>query len=257
MDALIGSTGYVGTTLLRQRAFDAQFHSTDIGQIRGKSFDLVVCAGVSAKKWLANKDPEADRAGIQALLSALEGVAAKRFVLISTVDVFQQPAGVTEEDEPSAREAYGKHRLELEQAVRQRFASTSVVRLPGLVGPGLRKNAIFDLHHGNQVDRIDRRGMFQFYPMVNLWTDLRRSLEAGLDLVHLCAEPVAIADVAREVFKQELTHEAPKSPQPYDLRTVHAQRFGKPGDYQYSRTESFLAIRAYARSEPRAAKEAT
>ncbi|HCD03853.1 MAG TPA: pyridine nucleotide transhydrogenase, partial [Methylophaga sp.] len=80
---------------------------------------------------------------------------------------------------------YGLHRRVLEKFVEQHFSSYLIVRLPGLVGPGLRKNVIFDLHNKNNLDVIEGRGVFQFYPMVNLWYDIRTALEAGLSLVHL------------------------------------------------------------------------
>lgn len=47
--ALIGYTGFVGTTLLKQTKFDDFYRSTNINDIKGKKFDLVVCAGAPAK----------------------------------------------------------------------------------------------------------------------------------------------------------------------------------------------------------------
>ena len=128
-----------------------------------------------------------------------------------------------------------------------------VVRLPGLVGPGLRKNAIFDLHHGNALDAVDSRGRFQFYPMVNLWDDLQVALGAGLRTLHLTAAPLSIGEVAREAFHRPFDNVRPGEPAVYDFRSKHDRLFGGDGGYQYSRRESMLAIRAYAQSEPRAA----
>ena len=65
--ALIGHTGFVGGTLLRQCPFDATFNSRNIQDIRGGHFDRIVCAGVSAVKWLANKEPEADSVSVPSL----------------------------------------------------------------------------------------------------------------------------------------------------------------------------------------------
>lgn len=101
MDALIGHSGFVGTTLLRQRRFDACFRSTDIERIRGQRFDTIVCAGIRATKWQANREPDADRLAIQALQAALDDVQCRRFVLISTVDVFERPLGVDEGRRPT------------------------------------------------------------------------------------------------------------------------------------------------------------
>jgi nucleoside-diphosphate-sugar epimerase len=251
-DALIGRTGYVGSTLARQRDFADAFRSTDIGRIAGQRFGTIVCAGAPGQKWLANKDPEADRAAIDSLIAHLDAAECDAFVLVSTVDVFGDPRGV-DEDTPvdeTGLHPYGLHRRRLETWARRRFPRCLVARLPGLVGPGLRKNALFDLRHDNGVDRIDPGARFQFYPMVNLWSDLRVALDLGLELVHLTAEPLRIGEIAREVFGRELPGAARPDPVAYDMRSRHAAAFGGHGAYQYSARESLLAIRAYRQSEP-------
>jgi hypothetical protein len=48
MDALIGHSGFVGTNLHRQRPFDYLYNSKNIGDICGRSFELIVCAGIPA-----------------------------------------------------------------------------------------------------------------------------------------------------------------------------------------------------------------
>ena len=76
--ALIGSTGFVGSTLLSQREFDFCYHSTDIADIDNKEFDLVICAEAPAKKWYANLHPNDDRACIDSLIDHLKTVRAKK-----------------------------------------------------------------------------------------------------------------------------------------------------------------------------------
>jgi hypothetical protein len=92
--ALIGHTGFVGSTLLKQSHFDDLFRSTTVGDICGRSYDLIACAGAPAQKWIANRDPAGDRAAIEGLISRLARVGCDRFILISTVDVFSDPVGV-------------------------------------------------------------------------------------------------------------------------------------------------------------------
>ena len=65
--ALVGHTGLVGSNLARQRGFDDLYRSTNIGEIRGRHFELVVNSGVSAVKWRANQEPDADREAILSL----------------------------------------------------------------------------------------------------------------------------------------------------------------------------------------------
>ena len=69
--ALIGYSGFVGQTILRSQPFDDLYRSTNINNIKGKCYDLVVGAGAPAKKWLANKDPDGDAAAIDNLIENL------------------------------------------------------------------------------------------------------------------------------------------------------------------------------------------
>ena len=257
-DALVGWSGFVGNTLLRQRPFAHRFRSTDIDLIRDRDFDTIVCAGAPAQKWIANRQPDADQAGLDRLMAALRDARCRQFVLVSTVDVFQDARGVDEDSlvDEAHLHAYGLNRRRLERFVEATFAEHLVIRLPGLVGPGLRKNVIFDLHNDNRLDLVDSRGVFQFYPMVNLWQDIVTALAARLQLVHLTAAPVAVEEVARLGFGRSFEQVLPATPARYDFRSRHAALFGGGGDYQYSVRETIQAVRAYAQSEPHAPREA-
>jgi nucleoside-diphosphate-sugar epimerase len=251
-NALIGYTGFVGSTLLKQTNFGALFNSANIHEIDRREFDIVLCAGAPAQKWIANQHPQDDLGKIKALISHLRTVRCKTFILISTVDVFQHPTGVNEDSpvQEKGLHPYGLHRRYLERFVQEQFAAHLMVRLPGLVGPGLRKNVIFDLHNTNGLQAIESRARFQFYPMVNLWSDIAAALRAGLTLVHLTAAPVTVAQVAQDGFGRPFTQTRDGTPAAYDMQTRHAAAFGGVGDYQYSARETMLAVRAYAQSEP-------
>ena len=251
--ALIGHSGFVGEILQKQTRFSELYRSSNAKKMRGRSFSICVCSAAPAAKWIANQDPAADRANIDALICNLDRVQCRRFILISTVDVFGNPIGVDENSpvEEDGLHAYGLHRRLLEKFVESRFENYLIVRLPGLVGLGLRKNVIFDFLNENNLHMIDSRGVFQFYPMINLWYDIQIAIQHGLSLVHLAAEPVSVAEVAREGFNLRFDLELDKPPAHYDLRSIHAELFGSRGAYQYSRRESIQAIRAYAQSEPK------
>lgn len=251
-DALIGYTGFVGSTLLKQRVFEHRFRSTNIDEMDGREFNLVVCAAAPAQKWIANREPEADRQKIEGLIAHLKMIRCKTFVLISTVDVFKSPVGVNEDTpvDESGLHPYGLHRRLLEKFIEKNFPDHLIVRLPGLVGPGLRKNVIFDLLNNNNLHAIESRGVFQFYPMVNLWFDIQTSLKASLKLVHLTAEPIKVAELSEAGFGKTFDHELSNVPAIYDLQSKYANVFGGNSVYQYSKRETVQAIRAYAQSEP-------
>lgn len=236
--ALIGFTGFVGSNLAEQVPFDWLYNSSNIHEMRGRSYSLVVCAGVSALKWRANQDPAADRNAIRSLLDVLGTVSADRLILVSTIDVYPVPAGVDESYDCASRpnHAYGTHRLEVEAFVRKHFPSALIVRLPAVFGPGLKKNAIFDILNGHALDAVNPESTFQFYDVLDLWGDVERAEAAGLTLLNLFTEPVGMGTILEEFFPE--TRVGGGSPtQHYDLHTMHAGLRGRSGPYLYGREE--------------------
>lgn len=232
-EALIGYTGFVGGNLARQHGFDAFFNSKNFRDMTGRRFDLVVCAGVSAVKWKANKDPENDKAGIQALQDVLATVTAKRFILISTIDVYPVCENADESYDCGAIEnhAYGANRLALEKFCREKFPQCLVVRLPGLFGPGLRKNVVFDLLNDNCLEMINPACSFQYYDLSGLWKDIEKVHAASLGLVNLFTEPVKTLDIIERFFPGKAVGQKAGPELHYDLRTRYADIWNRSDGY--------------------------
>lgn len=252
MDALIGYTGFVGSNLCRDDRFDLFYNSKNVHEMKGRHFGRVVCAGVSAVKWWANANPDEDRAGIRSLTECLDTITADQFTLISTIDVYRNPVGVTEQDRPSAEglHAYGLHRLALEEYVADRFPRHSIVRLPALFGPNLKKNAVYDLLHDNRIEVINPAGSFQWYPVVRLAADLRRIEEGGPTLVNIATEPVTMAAIGERFFPgKTMGAEAAGPAASYDMRTVHDALLGGHGGYHMDAAAVLDALGAFIASE--------
>jgi nucleoside-diphosphate-sugar epimerase len=247
-DALIGHTGFVGSNLLRRHQFEATFDSANIDEIRGRNFDLVVCAGVRADKAKANADPAGDLNGIERLTRALEHLNARKLVLISTVDVFIEPRGVDETStvHMTGLHAYGRNRRLLEEIAASRFDAT-IVRLPDLYGPGMKQNVIYDFLYDHELDKVDSRGVFQFYDIERLWSDIRVALDLDLPVVHLPPEPVNVPDVARAAFGREFVNIVRGEPARYDVQTTYAPLFGGVGRYLLGREKELEGIVRFAR----------
>jgi nucleoside-diphosphate-sugar epimerase len=250
--ALIGYTGFVGGNLLHQAPFDELFRSTSIGEIAGRDYDLLVCAGAPSEKWKANKDPAGDRAALARLTEPLRSVHARLAILISTVDVYPRPIDVDEDSVivPAQENAYGTHRLELERFFQDHF-DTLVVRLPALFGAGLKKNAVYDLLNDNQVQAIHSEGVFQFYGLDWLWSDLQRFLGAGLRLVNAATEPVSIREVARDALGIDFSHDNGRPPARYDFRTRYATLLSGDAGYLRRKAAVVTAMKAFADAYPR------
>jgi nucleoside-diphosphate-sugar epimerase len=248
--ALIGHSGFVGGNLRNQAKFDAVYRSTDIADISGESFDLVVCAGAPGAKYLANQNPQQDVESLDALKDALGGVNANHVVLISTVDVYPQPHDVNEDSAIDAGESspYGRHRRELEEFVRFGFTST-IIRLPALFGPGLKKNIVYDLLHSNRIEHLHPDSEFQFYDVTRLWGDIERARSLGVPLLNIATEPTSVRDVAAEAFGLDLGKIGTGDPVRYDVHSNHASDLGGPAPYVYGRSDVLPAMRRFVESE--------
>lgn len=245
--ALIGHTGFVGGNLARQTTFDAFFHSRDIESIANQSFDLVVCAGAPAAKWIANREPEADKASLSRLFESLAKARCEDVVLISTIDVYPSTRDADESFDCHAgtNHAYGANRLWLEDRVRERFARTTVLRLPALFGTGLKKNIIYDLLHDNCVEMINPRSSFQWYGLDRLWSDVEIARAERLALANLFTEPVGTETILERFFPGVVVGGKAGAEAHYDLRTLHSQAFGGANGYIEGAESVLAAIGRY------------
>ena len=232
-NALVGYTGFVGSNLTRGASFSHLYNSSNFRQMRAEQFDTIVCAGVSAAKWKANLDPSSDWDQISALIAELATIKARRFILISTVDVYPDTSLPLDEtaDLGADHHAYGTHRLRLEQFVARTFERFSIVRLPALFGPGLKKNALFDLMNNHEIHRINPNGIFQWYPLARLIDDLAVIDRHDLQRVNLVTEPIPLRAIWERFFPQ---HNIPESAAPgaqYRLRSQFASFLGGRDGY--------------------------
>ena len=245
---LLGHTGFVGETLKAQARFDGQFSRGNIVESKNTHSELLICSAAPAQKWWANANAAEDLDNIQKLVSSLESMQAVKAVLISTVDVFDNPLEIDEDSTQvtTVQNAYGKNRRFLEDEFTRIFKEALVVRLPALVGPGLRKNALFDLKNDNQVSSLNGASVFQFYPMEKLWEDLTLAINNKLELLHLTSEPISLGYIAKSIFGIELG--SLPDPVIYNFQTKYAILWGKQSRFQYTADQSLAAIQDYSKS---------
>ena len=173
LSALIGHTGFVGSNIMLDHKFSHLYNTKNINTIHHRHYNLIVCSGTSAAKWYANLYPDDDLSNINSLIDNLETVTADKFILISTIDVYNDTQCEQNEDFMPAHSstAYGTNRLYLENKIMKMFKNYQIIRLPGLFGPGLKKNIIFDAINNN-LSEINTLSIFQWYDITDLYKDI-------------------------------------------------------------------------------------
>ena len=225
MRALIGHTGFVGSNILRQTKFDKCYNSKNIESIAGKEFDVVVCAGVSSIKWKANQNPSGDFINIQRLMDNLSRATFNKFILISTIAVYNTPAD----------NVYGRHRLYLETFVENKFKDCLIIRLPSIFGVGMKKNPIYDLLNKDYRFLPNPESKFQYYCLDNIWSDIEVGIKNNIKYLNICTEPIKFSTIL-EIFGLNMVV-LNKSITQENMKTVHAKYWNKSGVYIYGKKE--------------------
>lgn len=257
--ALIGYTGFVGANIAASHSFTDVYNTSNIGDIRGRSYDLVATAASRADSYRINQHAAQDLAEIDEYIAVLSTVDIAQLVLVSTVCIYP---GDTSPDETTPLSGqnltpYGANRLHLEQALSTRFA-TLAVRLPQLYGVGLKKGIVYDLLNHYRVEYIAPDARFQYYDLRRLWADVEVALDAGLHTLNVATPPLTSARVAADCFgidiaDQSVPGDAPPAADQYtrDMRTIHSELFGGPAGYLMDTGAELDDLRSFLRAARR------
>lgn len=208
---VIGAGGFVGTAVTRHLApenVELRVVTRDTyAALAGERSDVVIDAAGNSRKYLAEERPfeEFDRS-VAHRVRTLRDFPAHLHVHISSVDVYpdlDSPATTSEGTalDPLRMSHYGFHKWLAEEVVRHHAERWLIVRLAGMVGPGLRKNPVYDVLTGSPL-RIHPDSQYQFMHTADVascvWA-LACAVPAG-DVVNVCGRglisPREIANLA-------------------------------------------------------------
>lgn len=158
---IVGGAGYVGSAysrLCKSRGLPFRVIGRDNwDEFEGTQCDVLINANGNSVKRLADQDPllEFDQS-VRSVEKSLSVIRAGTYVFLSSGDVYPDPSSPTSTDEAiapniGAMSRYGLHKHLAEQCVMGVHKNWLIVRMGGFVGPGIRKNAIFDILSGSKV----------------------------------------------------------------------------------------------------------
>jgi hypothetical protein len=132
----------------------------------------------------------------------------------------------------------------LEQWVSRRFERHHIIRLPALFGTGLKKNAVFDLINDNRLSFIDPASQFQWYPLARLASDIAMVQSAGVPVINLVTEPIAMETIRQRFFPDKALG-GQSAPVAYDVKTRHGRLFGGNAEYAMRAPDVMTALAQY------------
>lgn len=151
---VLGGNGFVGSAVCSLLA-DRGEAFVSIGRENyqdyiGTSCDVFVNCNGNARRFWANENPAEDfEASVSSTMRSLVDFKHGLYVYLSSVDVYADttdPAKNAEDSEIDfdGLDPYGFHKWISEELVRRHAPGWLILRLGNMIGPGLKKNSVYD-----------------------------------------------------------------------------------------------------------------
>lgn len=168
---ILGGKGFVGSAFVRFcKKKNLEFEIIDrhnYDSYKGKKCDILINANGNSSKILAIKEPSKDfEATVTSVQKSIDDFKFKKYILLSSCDVYPDCSSpkFTNEDssiDVSKQSTYGSHKYQAEQHIIQKTKNWLIIRLGGMIGYGLKRNAIFDILHEGPL-WLDPQSELQF-----------------------------------------------------------------------------------------------
>jgi nucleoside-diphosphate-sugar epimerase len=174
---ILGGRGFVGSAFVRyceKLKLECRIvEKDDYESHKGASCDILINANGNSVKFLGNENPRAEfDASTVSVFDSLRDFTFKKYVYLSTCDVYHdcRTPDATREDtaiDLTKISNYGLHKHLSEQIVRHYAKDWLIFRCSGFVGPGLRKNGIYDILNKKPL-YVDLASQYQYLPTDSL-----------------------------------------------------------------------------------------
>jgi len=207
---ILGGNGLVGSGFARYcqavgRPYviiDRQNYASYVG----RSCEIFINANGNSRKNLAVQQPIVEfDASVRSVRASLIDFRFKHYLHISSCDVYpdcSSPETTRESQipDPARQSPYGFHKYLAEQCVRHAASDWVIFRCGGFVGPGLKKNAIFDILRGGPL-YLDPASELQFLHTDNAAKIAFQLLDRGAarEVFNLCGSGVIQLSEAAEL----------------------------------------------------------
>ena len=203
--------GFVGKLIASQMQVNNIYTRTNLDSLPNLSHDTIILAAPTGNRIVVNQDPRRDRDDCAGIVDTLKRTQFNRIVYISTVDVFVESS-------------YGQNRLWLEQQIQQ-FPNQTILRLPSLCDPSIKKNVLFDLANRQWLEKVSLDSTIQWYPTNRLTQDITYAIDNNISELNLVSAPVCNRDIVSKFAPDLLERLGCNTVTPvyYDVKSLDGQ----------------------------------
>jgi nucleoside-diphosphate-sugar epimerase len=230
MIVVLGARGFVGAAVLAELQQADTCLGVDVDNYAactGQACDVLVNVNGNSKKFLADEDPAREfELSVASVVRSLQDFPAKKYVYISTVDVytnFTSPDDTAETAviDPARQSRYGFHKWLAEQYVRKACGDWLITRLGGMVGPGMKKSPVYDLLHDAPL-RVHLDSAFQYIHTREVGRVIRELLQRGItrEIVNVCGCGVLSLRALRDLLGKTGQENAGLPRQVYEINNA-------------------------------------
>lgn len=94
----------------------------------------------------------------------------------------------------------------------------------------------------------DSRGVYQFYPLSRLWSDIQIALDHDIKLWHPATEPISAGELYKYLTGEEFVNEFSGIPADYDYKTIYDAVFGGKNGYICSSIKVLEEIKEFVKA---------
>jgi len=204
--SIIGS-GFVSSALQIQIDNCRVYDRKNINELGKCDHEIIIISAPTGNRLQVRDDPKKDLLDCEIIIKQVSNANFDRIIHISTVDVFQN-------------NDYGHNRKWLEDRLKSDHRST-IFRLPTLIHPMIAKNILFDLSRKKWLEKISLDSKIQWYPLKNLWHDIKKNIDLGISQNNLVSRPISNRELV-SVLEPELLENLSENltvPCYYDVRS--------------------------------------
>jgi len=158
---VIGAKGFIGSAVVAEATERGYMvSSVDLDNYKdskGLETDLLINAAGNSRKFIDDQNPvKGYDISVSSVMNVLHDFRFRFYVQLSSGAIYPDESNPLKNSEatllqPSTMTRYGFHKWMAEQLVQHYAPRHLILRMGGFVGPGLKKNAIFDLLTGNPL----------------------------------------------------------------------------------------------------------